>query len=362
MKASEAPPGADEFELTLFGPGYGESIVLHLGNGVWALIDSCLNEDGEPRALRYLESIGLDPARDVALIVATHWHDDHIRGMAQLVEHCTRATFCCASALAQMEFLAAVRAMEGRHLSSAGSGVRQMHEVFSRLGQRISGQTPRLALANRRIFDQGGCEIWSLSPNDRNYAAFIRTIGSLMPTEGQSKRRVPDPSPNEVAVVLWVRIENIVVLLGSDLERPGWIEILQSAERPTSKASAFKVPHHGSKNAHHPVVWTRMLEPNPFAVLTPWRRGGHALPTQSDVERILSCTPNAYATARESLSAKATIRRPKMVDRTMGESGIKLRRLAMSSDAIRLRRPLDGRTGWNVQKFGSACHLNDSSF
>ena len=357
MKSTETPPSVDEFELTLFGPGYGESIVLHLGGGVWVLVDSCLDTDGAPRALSYLESIALDPAQDVALIVATHWHDDHIRGMAKLVERCSSATFCCASVLGKNEFLAAVRALEGRHLSSAGSGIREIHAVFSYLGQRTPVQTPRLALANRRIFEQDGCEIWSLSPNDRNYAAFLKTIGGLIPSEGHSKGRVPDPSPNEVAVVLWVRIENIVVLLGADLERPGWVEILQSAERPNDKASAFKVPHHGSNNAHDPAVWTQMLEPNPFAVLTPWRRGGHALPTQSDVERILSFTPNAYATARKSLSARATTRRPKMVDRTTRESGVKLRRLAMSSDAIRLRRPLDARTGWKVQKFGSAYHL-----
>ena len=357
MKSTETPPKVDEFELTLFGPGYGESIVLHLGGGRWVLIDSCLDTDGAPRALSYLESMGLDPTQDVALIVATHWHDDHIRGMAQLVEKCSRARFCCASALGNREFLAAVGALEGRHLSSAGSGIREIHRVFSRLGQRTPRQTPKFALANCRIFDQGGCQIWTLSPSDSNYAAFLRTIGSLIPSGGQSKGRVPDPSPNEVAVVLWVRIENLVVLLGSDLERPGWAEILQSAGRPTSKASVFKVPHHGSKNAHDPAVWTRMLEPNPFAVLTPWRRGGYFLPTQTDVERILSCTPNAYATTKRSLPAQATRRRPRMVDRTMRESGAKLRWLGMSSDAIRLRRPLDARTDWNVQKFGSAYHL-----
>lgn len=357
MKSAETPPSVDVFELTLFGPGYGESIVLHLGGGRWILVDSCLDTDGAPRALSYLESIGLDPARDVALVVATHWHDDHIRGMAELVRHCSSATFCCASALGKEEFLAAVRALEGRHLSSAGSGIREIHAVFSRLAQRTAVRTPRLALANRRIFEHGGCEIWSLSPNDRNYAAFLKTIGDLIPSEGQSKGRVPDHSPNEVAVVLWIRIENIVVLLGADLERPGWVEILQSAERPSDKASAFKIPHHGSNGAHASAVWTHMLEPNPFAVLTPWRRGGHALPTQSDVERILSFTPNAYATARNSLSTGAITRRPKMVDRTMRESGVKLRRLALSSDAIRLRRPLDAKTGWSVEKFGSACDL-----
>ena len=44
------PPGDEEFELTLFGPGYGESIVMHVGAGEWVIVDSCLDSDGAPEA------------------------------------------------------------------------------------------------------------------------------------------------------------------------------------------------------------------------------------------------------------------------------------------------------------------------
>ena len=112
MTTESTPPEAGEFELTLFGPGYGESIVLHVGDGVWVIVDSCIDNDRAPRALRYLEGIGIDPAQAVALIVATHWHDDHIRGMGRLVDACSQAAFCCAAALCQKEFLSAVAAAE----------------------------------------------------------------------------------------------------------------------------------------------------------------------------------------------------------------------------------------------------------
>ncbi len=120
----EGPPGPGDFEVTVFGPGYGESIVLHVGNGAWIVIDSCLDPDGRPHALRYLESIGVDPSTTVRLIVATHWHDDHVRGLAQMVETCREAAFCCAAALCRKEFLSLVQAIQGRHLSSVGSGLR----------------------------------------------------------------------------------------------------------------------------------------------------------------------------------------------------------------------------------------------
>ena len=351
------PPGKSEFELTLLGPGYGESIVMHVGGGVWVLVDSCIDTDGTPRALRYLESIGVDPAETVDLIVATHWHDDHIRGIAKLVEVCKKAAFCCASVLLRKEFLTVVGALESRPLTVFGAGLKEMHGVISRLRQAAS--KPTLALANRRIFVQGACEIWSLSPNDSNFLNFLRTIGGLLPQEGESKTRIPSLSPNEVSVALWVRVEDIAVLLGSDLEKRGWIEILQNAARPNGKSSAFKVPHHGSKSAHAQQVWERMLDPDPFAVLTPWRVGGRALPNQQDVRRILSCTTNAYATAKTGSLTRAPVSRSSMVRRTIRESGVKLRRIVMPPGAVRLRRPLGSRTGWKIETFGSACHLKD---
>ncbi len=356
MSDPGASPGQDEFELTLFGPGYGESIVLHVGDGVWIVVDSCIDRDKAPRAPSYLESIGADPAQAVNLIVATHWHDDHIRGMAQLVEACSGAAFCCATALCREEFLSVVATLERRHLTVTGSGARELYQVFACLRQ--SRSKPTFAVANRRIFARGACEVWSLSPSDAIFLDFLKTVGDLVPPEGQAKIRIPDRSPNDVAVALWIVIGNISVLLGSDLERGGWIEILQSVERPTGKASAFKIPHHGSENADVPEVWERMLSVDPFAVLTPWRRGGHALPSVQDVERILGNTANAFSTVPSASVATSPERRNNTVDRTIRESGIKLRQLAMSPGAVRLRRPIDASIPWQVKLFGAACHLN----
>ena len=99
-------------EITLFGPGYGESVVLHVGNGAWIVVDSCIDKENTPVAIQYLNRLGVDPAEAVTLVVATHWHDDHIRGMARLVAACTNARFCCAGVLCREEFLEVVGALE----------------------------------------------------------------------------------------------------------------------------------------------------------------------------------------------------------------------------------------------------------
>ena len=354
MTAEGAPPRPNEFELTLFGPGYGESIVLHVGDGNWVIVDSCIDSDEAPAALGYLESIGIDPAKDVALVVATHWHDDHIRGMSHLVEACGNASFCCAAVLCREEFLRVANTRESRHLSRAGSGLREIGTVFSHLRQR--GSRPTHAFANRLIYQRGPCKIWALSPGDRVFERFLRALGEV--TEGDDKDRTADISPNQVAVALWVDVQGASVLLGSDLEIGGWKEIVENGERPPAMASAFKIPHHGSRNADLQEVWREMLD-NPTAVLTPWRRGAGALPSETDVHRILAHTRHAYATAR-SRSLRASPRhRVQEVRRTIRESGVTLRKLANSTGSIRLRKPIDAREAWQVELFGAACHLEE---
>jgi len=351
------PPEDDEFEIILLGPGYGESIVLHVGNGVWVVVDSCLDRDGRPGALRYLEGIGLEPAQSVALIVATHWHDDHIRGMARLVELCPNAQFCCASVLCKEEFLTLVGALEGRHFSATGSGLREIHGVFSRLDD--IGKMPIHALANRVVFRKGGCTISSLSPGDEVFQQFLTSVGGLIPGRGENKKRIRSFSPNEVAVALWVECNGSSLLLGADLERKGWVAILADTDRLPGKASVYKIPHHGSSNADEPAVWEQMLEDEPVAILAPWRRGLRALPTEQDIDRILSAAQNVWITDSGATREAAFRHENRTVEKTLRESGVRIRRFADDAGMIRLRRHLGSIDDWKVKKFGTACHLRD---
>jgi hypothetical protein len=51
-------PSISEIEITLLGPGYGESIIIHIGNNQWVIIDSCIDSaDNSCAPLSYLQSI-----------------------------------------------------------------------------------------------------------------------------------------------------------------------------------------------------------------------------------------------------------------------------------------------------------------
>src|SRR6266516_2780396 len=99
------PPERDEFEISIFGPGRGECLVLHLGCGDWIVVDSCIDSrTGRPVAIPYLESLGVDIRTAVKSVVVTHWHDDHMRGAAEIVRHAESAGFVCSQALSEREF------------------------------------------------------------------------------------------------------------------------------------------------------------------------------------------------------------------------------------------------------------------
>ena len=357
MTDARVPPPKDVLEFALIGPGYGETIVFHLGNDNWVIVDSCKDEKGQPRALRYLEDIGVDPQVSVVLVVATHWHDDHIRGMSRVVEVCQKATFSCAAVLTKTEFMATVRALEHRHLSAVRSGFSELHAVLETLRGRQA--RPAWAVANRIVFSDDNCSVLCLSPDDAVFDDFLGTIHARYERVGQSRTRIPVLRPNRLSVALWAEVYDTAVLLGGDLTKAGWVEIVDLASRPNGIASLFKVPHHGAPDAHETRVWQEMLHPASHAVLTPWNLGGKFRPSPNDARRLLSCTRNAYATAGPPAPRRPKTRHKDAIQRTLAGTRTHLRSLTSQVGTVRLRKEIGTDTDWKVDLFGGACHLRD---
>lgn len=350
-------PHPDEFELTVFGPGYGECVVVHVGGGSWVVVDSCMDGEGRVSALSYFRDIGVDFSSDVALVVATHWHDDHVRGISQLVESCPNAVFSCASILCDEEFFAITDALGQRNLSVSGSGTRELHRVFEALAAR-PGRSGRVvyAFAGRSILNRQNCKVLALSPFDPQFTQFLLRLREMVPGPEQPGGSSYSFRPNDVAVALRIEAGGVVALLGADLEKKGWIAIAESGGIGTPlirKASAFKIPHHGSESADDPVIWSDLLEADPFAVVSPWKRGRGILPTEGDVTRMSQSTPNAYITSCREASA-----RDEGVKRFLRNSRIRLGSIASSDpSAVRFRRGIGSGSPWRVELFGSAHRL-----
>ncbi|MEI8371277.1 MAG: MBL fold metallo-hydrolase [Planctomycetota bacterium] len=277
--------------MTVFGPGVGECIVMHLGNGDWIIVDSCMLPAGtQPVALDYLRSIGVDPAKSVRTIVTTHWHDDHIQGMATLLRECPNAQFVMSVALASQQFIQLALEVDAQNrlvkYNSSASEFTEILEVLeSRTRSSYAVGPSMYAQDGTRIFHGGydsRSEVWALSPSAATVTNASTNLAELLLTPGKC-RRFKHFSPNDLSVAILVRAGAYDLLLGADLENTaahefGWKAVLSSTVRPMTQAYAFKIAHHGSANADHDGIWLSMLVNQPAVVVTPYAKLTKPLP------------------------------------------------------------------------------------
>lgn len=326
-------PHSDEIEITVFGPGYGECIVIHIGSSKWIIIDSCLDDDGEPAALSYLNSLNVQVHQDVVSVIATHWHDDHIKGLSRIVETCSQARLALASALTYQEFLAFLLVHENQPVYKLDRGGTELLACLKHLRRTnrsikpLQEDTIVVDFAPDTLAHKKHLELRALSPSGQQFSDFIASIKVFsQEMHGKAKTRLTAQNRNELSVVTLLTVGEEAALLGADLEevgsaKKGWRAIVEARKGTGPRACLFKVPHHGSAGAHNPEVWSELLKACPKSIVTPWKRGAGQLPTERDKERIRKLSGNAYITSTRYHSVKRRYSRE--VVKSIKNSGVK---------------------------------------
>ena len=370
-------PKDTEAEVSIFGPGFGECLAIHIGLNEWIVVDSCINSEAkQPAALRYFSDIGIDPANQVVAVVVTHWHDDHVNGLDRLFTACESAQLVLPIALLKHEFLDLISAYQ-KNAMMVSTGVSVLTRVLEELEYRTKHKdrfpTPKWAIEGKLLWKRSDfheqtprieCEIHSLSPSDTALTTALTRFNELFPTENRAKNRIPTLTQNDCSVGLHLKIGNVKLLLGADLQttnsnQTGWMAILNSTTLPSGKSSFFKVPHHGSSNADHPRIWRELLDSDPVAVTTPWQLAGRSLPKDSDLQRLRILTNRCFITT-PPIPTKA-IRRPSAVRRTTSEAALWIREVESVQGHIRSRCDCLSHedNDWNVELFGNAVSIQD---
>lgn len=357
-----APPAPDEFEFTLLGPGYGECSLLHLGQGEWIIVDSCVDGSGSPAALVYLKQIGVDADTAVRMVIVTHWHDDHIRGVARVIEACRQAEFVCPAAFRSEEFLTLTAAYADGAMMRQ-TGIHEMGTALVILQERQT--TVRLAAENKLLLRHNGCELWALSPSDPSIVKAMLHLDERMPQPMRSKTALSPPSPNHLSIALLFGLGNTAILLGGDVLRfddhdRGWLRIVELyAKYGHPVSDVVKVPHHGSAGADCDEMWDVLLRKQPVSALTSFCRGAVALPTDEDIERICRKSADAYATSPRRRRKPA--RRESAVEKSVAGL-LRNRRLRLPTiGRVTLRSTPDQPTQWTAQLAGPAHRMNPDS-
>ncbi len=341
-------PASDELEVSLFGPGVGECVVVHIGDGHWMVVDSCLDPQSKrPVALSYLDSLGVDSS-NVDLIVISHWHDDHIGGAADLVTSCPNANVAYSAAYRHPEFFALVSAFTSHTfpIDDDKPHCREINKIFQTLrgsnseGSKKLRSSRKSALSNRILVErkrvEPTMEVRSLSPSDAAVNNAILDMANLFPKPGGERKILARPTQNRSAVALWVSLGEQSALLGADLEQEtspdvGWTAIVADHQDGLA-AKVFKIPHHGSHNGHSHEVWQNMLTENVTAIMTEYTRS--KLPLDEDISRINTYTDSVYCTTSR---LRCPMKRDRTVERTMKEVCGKRKALSKSIGHIRVR-------------------------
>ncbi|WP_028869746.1 ComEC/Rec2 family competence protein [Psychromonas arctica] len=303
-------------EVSLFGPGVGECVLVKLPNDKWIIVDSFIDkESGKPIALQYLKEQNLNPEEVVELIIVTHWHSDHIAGMSEVIFNCTNASVVIPSAFTKKEFTIFITSLAKDQSLGELNSAKEMKRVMFGLGEHYRNNKipPIYASEGKCLYrdDVNHINVVALSPSSHSETNSLMELNDLY-----NKFKVQNPrvhilkqAPNNNSIALAITVKDVSILLGGDLEEPkynpdklyGWSAILKSKQVSKRKSVLFKVPHHGSRTGHHDEVWSEMLQ-KPCSILTTYNSS--SLPRSEDIERIKGESNSVYITSPPKIPKK----------------------------------------------------------
>lgn len=289
------PPDLSEYEVTVFGRGYGESIVLSCGNRDFVVVDSFLNPNsGRPIALDYLDCLGIS-YKKIKQVIITHWHDDHIRGISEIILKANENVQVVLNPVIKDSIF--LKYMQKGTEEGGDNGLYEFSKVMHYIKSHKSNV--RFAHRDTRIFSNEDCyptELYTLAPQDSELLKYIETY--IYPNLNE---RISAPyyhSDNELSLVLLLKCNQDGALLGGDLQNSrdknlGWDIVVDNYSHKKTRSSFYKVPHHGSITGFNGRIWSVILGDNPYSVITAFNKG-KKLPEESEIERIKKLSKCVY--------------------------------------------------------------------
>lgn len=269
-------PQADELEITVFGRGFGECIVCHVGDGGWVIIDSFRDPNGVPIAVSYLNDVVGSDA-DVLAVIATHWDGDHIAGLGDVIDAFSPAEVWIPAVLNDREAFRFAYVHNEAMKGSVPSGLSDFVAVTERTARNRRWAITGLRVAERRTT----AEVRVLTPTHEVVSEGFAALGArLEPGFGE----VTSVAANRTSIVVSITRDGRRALLGGDLEKgaQGWRAVVASEESLSARFQILKVPHHGSPGADDPDVWSKLCTEGVTHVTSRYTKGVTPRPSAED--------------------------------------------------------------------------------
>ena len=362
----------DTFELSVFGTGFGECLLIHIGNNDWIVVDSCLNPKTKtPSVFEYFTSINIDPTKAIKLVIATHWDSDHVEGLAEIFRLAPKSQFVMSKAFKNEDFYRFVYGsvnVEGIPKKSTKE-FSEIFDICKEKTKRTQSLGPIILAGENEILFRDVItingnpierEVMALSPSAAAQVKSLEGFSRLMADDLEPIRNLRKLENNHSSIVLWVKVGDISILLGADLEElgvsdDGWQRVVNNVKTPpNSFAEIFKIPHHGSKNGHFEGVWNNLVVKDNVSVVTSFQNGGNELPTQKDKERIKQFSQKAFLVGG---STSGSLRKDKERKNLLKKVNKDLNRRRRQLGHVVFQKKMESSSGWLVDSTGAATQL-----
>jgi len=299
--------------IIVFGPGYGESIILFLPGLGWGIIDSCtvtFKKKTYNPALEYLKALNV---KGLAFIILTHPHLDHYKGLAEIVDHYLGRIdrICYYSGEGLREY----RAYLARKSILSEPGLKSLAFILDHFkkakehGANIVKISERTEIIRKREFGDHIIEMIALSPSEDSIKAYCEKLYDCIPNDDSSPiKNIKDRDQNLISTAIWCKIDDRTFIFGSDLENgfsihSGWNGVLNNIDSPNLSSSFVKIPHHGSPNAYDEKLWKAICKlGKPNSVVTPFSSTKKSpLPNRDVLEKIKDYSKEVYITSQAKL-------------------------------------------------------------
>lgn len=260
----------------------------------WVAIDSML-AGGEAVALRYLRHRGVDPSH-IEIILATHWHSDHILGLDQLVTAAPNARFMYPNVHSTTQ-LKQIAAAGEKYASSTRPAAGQ---AFAAVLRALGNRPAKPVGSSTVLIQHRSVRLLTLSPTDHAVAQGLTALGAHL-DRLRAGRPVRIPKPNATSVAAFLVASTHCAVFGADLiDHPlyGWDRAVIETEgqRGSTRGRLLKIPHHGSKGADATSIWSDLMDHRSVGGVSPYSPS--RLPSRADLRRVAGrgCIPHVAST------------------------------------------------------------------
>jgi beta-lactamase superfamily II metal-dependent hydrolase len=297
-------------EVHIFGAyPFGEGIVLKFPDGRYAVVDCCnLGHDHDCSDNRIVAFLRQRSVKTLAFACLTHPHQDHYRGLKQVLEGSLPEVFFRPAAMEARDLMKIVSA----DFAAAGSDAARKNSIraLTALDAFIKERKiiEECVAWNTRLYPfakskSNSFEVSAFAPAKSQIDAYQACLRRCFGSDGSPVSQAPSLPHNDISIGLRIECKKFAIVLGGDVTEANWQNVISrnliDFSRPTTLL--VKVAHHGSPTGDCDGLWESLSENNESlaAVVTGW---SNALPEWVTLQRIAKHAKSTYCTHERAIT------------------------------------------------------------